>query len=87
MCKGKIGQKLILGFVSVTLLVGVVGYISVNASQKALRKTIGEISYRSLAPEMPEHIDKCIYSRIETFQEYSGDLSLIINGTTDAKRQ
>jgi signal transduction histidine kinase len=66
----KIKQKLTLSFISIALLVAVVGYISVNASQKALQKSIGEQS-TALAANMIEHIDRCIYSRIETFQEYS----------------
>lgn len=40
----KIKQKLTLGFVSVAILVVIVGYLSVSASQKALQKQIGEDS-------------------------------------------
>jgi len=69
----KISQKLTLGFLSTALLVAVVGYISIDASQKALQESIGEQS-AALAAKMLEHIDRCIYNRIETFQEYSKDL-------------
>jgi len=69
----KISQKLNLGFLITALLVAVVGYISVNASQQALQKSIREQS-AALAAKMLEHIDKCIYCRTETFQEYSRDL-------------
>jgi len=70
----RIGQKSILGFVSVALLVGVVGYISVNTSQKALQKSIGESSV-SLAVEILDKIDRGIYNKIERFQSF-GDTSL-----------
>jgi hypothetical protein len=33
----KIGQKLIIGFVSIALLMEAVGYISVNISQKTMK--------------------------------------------------
>ena len=65
----RIGQKLILGFVGITLLIGVVGYISVNTSQKALEKTIGESSV-TLAQKTIDAIDRIIYRRIERWQSY-----------------
>jgi len=65
----KIGQKLILGFVVVPLLIGVVGYISVNTSQKVLQKSIGESSVR-LAQETLDAIDRIIYRRIEIWESY-----------------
>ena len=40
----RIGQKLILGFVGIALLIGVVGYVSVNEGQKALQTAIGKSS-------------------------------------------
>ncbi len=69
----KLSQKLILGFVSVASLVALVGYIAVGASQKALQKSIGESS-TVLATKVLDHIDRSVYGRIETFQEYSRDL-------------
>ena len=64
---------MICGFISVALLVTVVGFISVNASRKILQKNIGE-NYVALAIEMLRHIDGSIYARVETFQEYCRDL-------------
>ncbi len=66
----RISQRLVFGFVSVALLTGVVGYVSVNISQKALQKAIGENSV-SLAGEVLNRIDSGIYSRIEELQIYS----------------
>ena len=71
----RIGHKSILGFVGIALLVGVVGYLAVNTSQKALQKSIGESSV-SLAVEVLDEIDRSIYNRIEVFQEYSRDLTV-----------
>jgi HAMP domain-containing protein len=71
----KISQKLILGFVSIALLVAIVGYISIKASQKALQEGIGQSS-AALAANMLEHIDRAIYRRIEAFQEYSKDSTI-----------
>ncbi len=69
----KIRQKLILAFISIALLVVIVGYISVNASQKSLQKTIGENSLL-LARETLDKVDRNIYHRIEHMQAYSKDL-------------
>lgn len=69
----KISQKLILGFISIALLITVVGYISVNASQEALQKTIGDAS-SLLATTMLEHIDRSICNRIEFVQSTTKDL-------------
>lgn len=71
--KMRISHKLILGFLAVSLLVGVIGYICVNRSQKALQKAIGESSI-SLAVEVLSAIDRGIYNRIEEFQAYTEDL-------------
>lgn len=66
----KIGHKLILGFVGIALLVVLMGYISVKASQKALQESIGRSSV-ALADKMMEHIDRGIFHRIEIVQEYA----------------
>jgi len=71
----KIGQKLILGLVSIALLIEIVGYICLNASQNALQESIGESSV-SLATATLDRIDRGTYSRIEEFQTYSTDLIL-----------
>lgn len=68
----KIGQKLILGFVGIALLIEIVGYICLNASQKALQESIAESS-ASLAAATLDRIDRGIYSRIKEFQSYSED--------------
>ncbi|MHC4174372.1 MAG: HAMP domain-containing protein, partial [Planctomycetota bacterium] len=68
----KIGQKLILGFVGIALLIEIVGYICLNASQNALQESIRESS-ASLAAATLDRIDRGIYSRIKEFQSYSED--------------
>ena len=71
----KIRQKLILGFVGIASLVGVVGIMCVNTSQRALQKSIGESSV-ALAVETIDKIDRNIYYTIEEFQAYCSDLIL-----------
>ncbi len=69
----KIKQKLTLGFISIAVLVAAVGYFSLYVSKKTLQKRIMQGS-AILASEMLEKIDRHIYMRIETFQEYCRDL-------------
>jgi len=71
----KIRQKLILGFAGIASLVGVVGIMCVNTSQRALQKSIGESSV-ALAVETMDKIDRNIYYTIEEFQAYCSDLTL-----------
>jgi len=71
----KIRQKLILGFVGIASMVGVVGIMCVNTSQRALQKSIGESSV-ALAVETMDKIDRHIYHTIEEFQAYCSDLVL-----------
>jgi len=71
----KIRQKLILGFVGIASLVGVVGIMCVNTSQRALQKSIGESSI-ALAVETMDKIDRNIYYTIVEFQAYCSDLVL-----------
>jgi len=71
----KIRQKLILGFVGIASLVGVVGIMCVNTSQRALQKSIGDNSV-ALAVETMDKIDRHIYHTIEEFQAYCSDLIL-----------
>ena len=71
----KIKQKLILGFVGIASLVGIVGIMCVNTSQRALQKSIGESSV-ALAVETMDKIDRHIYHTIEEFQAYCSDLIL-----------
>ncbi len=65
----KITQRLVLGFLTVSLLIGFVGYVSINASQKVLQKSIGENSVM-LARETLDKIDRDIYHRIERWRLY-----------------
>ncbi|MCK5564347.1 MAG: hypothetical protein KAJ07_03800 [Planctomycetes bacterium] len=66
---------MILEFLIVALLVGVVGYLSIYASQEALTQSIAEGS-SALAGRIMGEIDGNIYHRVEIFQEYSKDLML-----------
>ena len=65
-----IKTKLIIGFLGVTLLVGIVGYTSISVCQETLQRYIEESSV-SLVLEALDKIDRNIYSRIEVFHEYS----------------
>jgi len=71
----RIRHKLILGFLVVALLIWVVGYLAVNASQKALQESIEESS-AFLAAATLDRIDRGIYNRIEEFQTYPAALTL-----------
>lgn len=65
----RIGRKLVLGFVSIALLVAVVGYISIGAGKKALQQALGENSV-ILAQKTLDKIDENIYYRIERWRSY-----------------
>ena len=69
----KIGQKLILGFMGIALLIGASGYVSVKLMQKITYKTISEHSY-ALAVNVLDKIDREIYSKIERFQTFEESL-------------
>src|SRR4030042_1113114 len=71
----KIRQKLMLGFAGIASLVGVVGIMCVNKSQRALQKSIGESSV-ALAVETVDKIDRNIYYTIKEFKAYCSDLIL-----------
>ena len=71
----KISRKLIFGFVQIALLIGVVGYVSVNVSQKALQESIGE-GIVWFAKHTIHEIDENIYTRIEEMQIFAKDVSL-----------
>ncbi len=66
----KISQKLFLGFVAIALLIVFIGFLYINASQKALQKSIGENSL-ILAQEVLDKIDRSIYYRIERWKAYA----------------
>jgi signal transduction histidine kinase len=71
----KISHKLILAALAIVITIGTVGYVSVFIAQKALEKSIGNNSIM-LATEVLNHINRCLYGRIETFQEYSKSLDV-----------
>ena len=81
----KIGQKLILSFVGVALLIGIVGYISVFSSQKISEEFIGESSVL-LVSEVMDKIDRNIYDRIEEFRFYSKN-SLLQNTVIESNKK
>jgi len=66
----KISQKFFLGFAAIVLLIVFIGYLSINASQNALQKSIGENSV-ILALEILDKIDRSIYYRIERWKAYA----------------
>ncbi len=69
----KISHKLILGYISISLIVAIGGFFSLGISRK---KMLNEISEGSviLAADLMDHIDQSLYTRIELFDEYSRDL-------------
>ncbi len=71
----RITHKLSLGFLTVILLIWVVGYFAISISQNALQGSIEESSV-SLAVEILDEIDRETYRKIEVFLEYSKDLTL-----------
>ena len=71
----KIMHKLILGFLTFTLIAGAAGYFSINLSEGALIESIGK-EHVFLAERTLYEINKEIYNRIEEIQVYSADLIL-----------
>ncbi|MFC1782771.1 response regulator [Planctomycetota bacterium] len=70
----KISKKLILGLLSIVLLMSMIGYLSVDASRKALQKRIRNESVE-MAANILGYVDRAIYMRIEQLQAYAQDLS------------
>ncbi len=70
-------HKLIIGYLTVILLIGVVGYFLTYPTEKTLRESIGQ-EYASLAKEILDKIDRHIHGRIEIFEEYSNNSMLQI---------
>ena len=68
----RIGHKLTLGFVGLTLLIAAIGYVSLHRSQSTLEKAIGENS-ATLASQILDQIQKNIHHRIEIIQAYTKD--------------
>ena len=73
--KMTIGKKLLSGFLSIILLICVVGYFAVHVSQQALQRSIAENSV-ILASEILDKIDRNIYDKIIRFRAYSKNLTL-----------
>jgi HAMP domain-containing protein len=71
----KIGPKLILGFLFITLSLVVLGYISIEVSQRELQKSIGDSS-SALAISILGKIDRDIYYRIEDPQIFCTRLTV-----------
>jgi len=70
----KISKKLILGFLTIALLVTVVGLFSVYAVEKSLQKRIQNESVQ-MATVILGHIDRSVYMRIEQLQAYAQELA------------
>lgn len=68
-----IKQKLIIGFITILFLIILLGYVTSVNSQKTLEQIIGNSSITFAMQEM-EQIDKNIYNRIESCQEFSKKL-------------
>ena len=71
----KIVHKLIISFLLITILIGVVGYVSTEYSKKTLQKTIGE-NAAVITAEVLDKINRDIYNKIEKFQSQSKDREL-----------
>lgn len=71
----RIGKKLLLSFLFITLMVGVVGYFSISISKKTLQKTLGKEALHLAISSMRE-IDEEVYDRIEELSAFANDLSL-----------
>jgi len=72
----RIRNKLITVFLIFILFFGIIGYISLDISKSALEKEIGENSIL-LAKQTLDKIDRDIYNKIEEFQYYCKQSSII----------
>ncbi|MCJ7729926.1 MAG: HAMP domain-containing protein, partial [Sedimentisphaerales bacterium] len=68
----KIGHKLTLGFIGLTLLIATIGYVALRTSQTILEKAIGQNS-ADLAEQILDTIDRTICRRVEEIQAYATD--------------
>lgn len=71
----KIIHKLIIGFLTVTSFIWLVGYLAVTVAEESLEESIGERE-AVLAERVLEEIEAGIYTRIAAFEEYSEDTVL-----------
>ena len=65
----KIGHKLTLGFVGLTLLMAGLGYFALRTSQTTLEEAIGKNS-ADLAEQILDKISRNIHHRVEEIQAY-----------------
>jgi two-component system sensor kinase FixL len=72
----KIGHKLLLGFVGLTLLIAATGYFSLQTSQTTLEKAIGKNS-ADFAEQVLSNINKRIQRRIEDIQALATNNTII----------
>jgi two-component system, LuxR family, sensor kinase FixL len=68
----KIGHKLTLGFVGLTLLIAGLGYVCLKTSQTALEEAIGK-SASDLSEQILDKISRNISRRVEEVQVYATD--------------
>ena len=66
----KLHYKLIIGSLPAVLLICLVGYLAINASQQVLQMSIGDSTAVLVAKTMA-HIDEGIYHKVKLFQIYS----------------
>ncbi len=76
----KIGHRLALGFVGLALLIVALGYVSLCASQAALKKAIDE-SCTTLVAQTLDEVQRTIIRRIENIQAHTTS-PLIIKSTS-----
>jgi PAS domain S-box-containing protein len=81
----KIGHKLILGLVGMTLLIAAIGYVSLRASQRTLERAIGENS-TDFAEQVLININRKIQRRIENIEAHStSDMLRSITAQSNAR--
>ncbi|MEW6600666.1 MAG: ATP-binding protein [Nitrospirota bacterium] len=71
----KLIHKMILGFLTVTLLIFVTGNLAVNVSEETFRKSFIK-NTEFLAVDVLDEIDRAIHDKIVLFEEYSSNLRL-----------
>ncbi len=81
----KIGHKLTLGFVGLTLLMAWLGYFALRTSQNALEETLGK-NVSDLSEQILDKIDKNISRRIEEVQAYAKD-ELVMKSVSSSNAQ
>ncbi|MCX5681555.1 MAG: hypothetical protein NT079_04690, partial [Candidatus Omnitrophica bacterium] len=80
----KIRVRLILGFLIISFLLAIFGYVSIGVSRHALENRIEEGS-AALAQIALREIDHIIFSRIEFFESFSN--RIIVRETLEASNQ